>query len=208
MNNWSDNDIICLIKIQALYRMHVIRKKQLPIILQQVFNYLQKCNIVLSKNNIDGRCNSINDEEIIITLLLDKFTNKIIIPKKRSWYDIAIYDYFSESYLPINIKTSTITTSDNIGNLSLCVESYTSYKLDIYKFYKNGELNKILQDELNNKRYNYNYNKDYYFIIVNKTNTNEIIINSINKLTKLTPNHFPNQIVKREIGLVVTKCNW
>jgi len=188
MNNWSDNDIICLIKIQALYRMHVIRKKQLPIILQQVFNYLQKCNIVLSKNNIDGRCNSINDEEIIITLLLDKFTNKIIIPKKRSWYDIAIYDYFSESYLPINIKTSTITTSDNIGNLSLCVESYTSYKLDIYKFYKNGELNKILQDELNNKRYNYNYNKDYYFIIVNKTNTNEIIINSINKLTKLTPN--------------------
>lgn len=51
---------------------------------------------------------------------------------------------------------------------------------------KNSKINNIL---FNNK-------KDYYFIVLNKTNSNYIIINNIKGLSKLTPNinNLPFQI--------------
>ena len=57
-------------------------------------------------------------------------------------------------------------------------------------------MSKILISKLNNKEYNRNYKKDYYFIVVNKNNTNEIIINSIKGLKILNPNinNLPFQI--------------
>ncbi len=49
-------------------------------------------------------------------------------------------------------------------------------------------MSNILYNKLKNKEYNKNNKKDYYFIILNKTNTDDIIINSIKGLTILTPN--------------------
>jgi hypothetical protein len=54
--------------------------------------------------------------------------------------------------------------------------------------YENGKMSNILYNKLKNKEYNKNNKKDYYFIILNKTNTDDIIINSIKGLTILTPN--------------------
>lgn len=185
-----------IIYIQKIYRGFSIRKKRLPIILYQIQKYLQELNIQLNNDNDDGRLNSINDEDIIKDLIINKFSNKIKIAPIRHWYDILIFDYFSNRYIPINIKTSLFSSADNSGNLSLCIQSYTNYKLDYNKSYNNCNLNKIFQEEVNNKRYNRNYNKDYYFIVVNKNDTNEIIINSVNKLSKLTGNlsNLPFQI--------------
>ena len=36
------------------------------------------------------------------------------------WYDILAYDYMYK-WIPINIKTTTTKTSDNTGNLTMCV---------------------------------------------------------------------------------------
>ena len=49
-------------------------------------------------------------------------------------------------------------------------------------------MSKILIDKLNKKEYNLKYKKDYYFVVINKDNTNDIIVNSIKGLTVLTPN--------------------
>ena len=46
----------------------------------------------------------------------------------------------------------------------------------------------ILLDKLKNKKYNTNNKKDYYFIVLNKTDKSDIIINSVKGLTTLTPN--------------------
>jgi hypothetical protein len=49
-------------------------------------------------------------------------------------------------------------------------------------------MSNILFNSLKDKKYNMNNKKDYYFIVLNKTNTNDIIINSVKGLTILTPN--------------------
>ena len=98
--------------------------------------------------------------------------------------------YYIYGRLPVNIKTTTTLSYDNTGNLAMCVYAYTNEYLDIHKSksYENGKMSDILYYKLKNKEYNKNNKKDYYFIILNKTNTNDIIVNSIKGLSILTPN--------------------
>ena len=57
------------------------------------------------------------------------------------WYDILAFDYMY-GWIPINIKTTTTLTSDNTGNLAMCVYAYTDEMLDIHrdKSYENGKM--------------------------------------------------------------------
>jgi hypothetical protein len=104
------------------------------------------------------------------------------------WFDILVFDK-KYGWLPVNIKTTTTITSDNTGNLAMCVWAYTNTKMDlnINKTYKNGLMSKTLINKIINNEYNLNRKRDYYFIVFNKTNNN-IIVNSIKGLIKLTPN--------------------
>jgi len=62
--------------------------------------------------------------------------------------------------------------------------------LDIHrdKSYENGKMSDILFNKLKNNKYNTNNKKDYYFIVLNKTDASDIIVNSVKGLTILTPN--------------------
>jgi hypothetical protein len=88
------------------------------------------------------------------------------------------------------LKTTTTITSDNTGNLAMCVYAYTNEILDIHmdKSYENGKMSEILFNKLKNNKYNTNNKKDYYFIVLNKTDASDIIINSVKGLTVLTSN--------------------
>lgn len=186
--------LIAVIKIQSLFRGYLIRIKRLPNFLYIIKKYLESEEFICSSNTDDGRINSCLDEEYIIELLIKKFGKRIIKPKKRMWFDLIIIDYRCGS-LPLNIKTTTLKTSDNIGNLALCVYAYTNKMMRLNKEYNNGHMSDILIKKLKNKEFNYS-NKDYYFLVINKNNTKEIIINSMKGLTKLTPNinNLPFQI--------------
>ena len=178
-----------VIKIQKWFRGCILRLKQLPLIMYKIKKYLQLQEFSFSTQNEDGRINSCIDENEIIKLLIEKFGEKIKRPKIRMWYDILAFDYMY-GWLPVNIKTTTTLTSDNTGNLAMCVYAYTNELLDIHrnKSYENGIMSNILFNSLKDKKYNMNNKKDYYFIVLNKTNTNDIIINSVKGLTILTPN--------------------
>jgi len=181
-----------IIKIQKCFRGYILRLKRLPLILYIIRRYLISKEFEFSKHNDDGRINSCMDEDEIIKLLIENFSNKIKKPKMRMWYDILIFDYIY-GWIPCNIKTTSTLTHDNTGNLAMCVYAYTNEYLDIHKnnSYENGKMSNILYNKLKNKEYNKNNKnnkKDYYFIILNKTNTDDIIINSIKGLTILTPN--------------------
>lgn len=127
------------------------------------------------------------DEDEIIKILLEEIPERINKPTIRMWYDILIYDYIY-GWLPVNIKSTTTLTSDNTGNLAMCVYAYTNEQLDLKQCYQNGKMSEIFIQKLYNKEYNYNNKKDYYFVVVNKNNINDIIVNSVKGLTEITPN--------------------
>jgi hypothetical protein len=98
----------------------------------------------------------------------------------------------------VNIKTTTTLTHDNTGNLSMCVYSYTNEILNFnnIKSYENSKMSNILFNKIKNKEYNKYNKKDYYFIVINKNNSKDIIVNSLKGLTILSPNinNLPFQI--------------
>jgi hypothetical protein len=178
-----------IIKIQKWFRGCILRLKQLPLIMYKIKKYLKSHAFKFSTQNEDGRINSCIDEDEVIKLLIEKFGKKIKKPKIRMWYDILAFDYMY-GWIPINIKTTTTITNDNTGNLAMCVYAYTDEILDIHKdkSYENGKMSDILFNKLKNKKYNTNNKKDYYFIVLNKKDANDIIVNSVKGLTILTPN--------------------
>lgn len=186
-----------IITIQKWFRGYIYRLKHLPLILYKIKNYLLLQNLLLSNNHEDGRINSYIDENIIIEFIIKKFGDRIKIPKIRMWYDILIYDYIY-GWLPVNIKTTTTLTHDNTGNLSMCVYSYTNEILNLnnIKSYENSKMSNILFNKIKNKEYNKYNKKDYYFIVINKNNSKDIIVNSLKGLTILSPNinNLPFQI--------------
>jgi len=198
MNNFQIDEITTLsldlpidkiIKIQKWFRGYIFRLKRLPLIMYKIKKYLKLLAFQFSNQNEDGRINSSIDEDEVIKLLVKKFDEKIKKPKIRMWYDILAFDYMY-GWIPINIKTTTTLTSDNTGNLAMCVYAYTNEILDIHsnKSYENGQMSNILFNKLKHKKYNTNNKKDYYFIVLNKTDASDIIINSVKGLTILTPN--------------------
>lgn len=178
-----------IIKIQKWFRGCFFRLNQLPLIMYKIKTYLKLQSFQFSSHNEDGRINSCIDEDGVIKLLIEKFGEKIKKPKIRMWYDILAFDYMY-GWIPINIKTTTTITSDNTGNLAMCVYAYTNEMLDIHmnKSYDNGKMSDILFNKLKNKKYNINNKKDYYFVVLNKTVVGDIIVNSVKGLTLLTPN--------------------
>lgn len=181
-----------IIMIQKWFRGCILRLKTLPLIMYKLKNYLKLQVIQFSSHNEDGRINSCMDEEVIIKLLIEKFGKKIKKPIIRMWYDILAFDNMY-GWIPVNIKTTTTITSDNTGNLAMCVYAYTNVSnpiLDIHrdKSYENGKMANILFEELKNKRFSTNAKKDYYFLVLNKTDNTDIIVNSVKGLTILTPN--------------------
>ena len=176
-----------IIKIQKWFRGCILRLKRLPLIMYVIQKHLKLHSIQFSNETDDGRINSCIDEPKVIQLLIDRFGKKIEKPKIRMWYDILAFDHMY-GWLPINIKTTTTESADNTGGLSMCVYAYTDERLDIHKDHNNGKMSVMLYDKIKNKEYNTNNKKDYYFLVLNKTNANDVIVNSVKGLTILKSN--------------------
>ena len=179
-----------IIKIQKWFRGCILRLKQLPLIMYKIKNYLKLQQFQFSTENKDGRINSSNDEIKVIKLLIEKFGGKIKKSKIRQWYDILAFDYIY-GWIPIDIKITTTKKSDNTsGNMAMCVYAYTNVILDIDidKSYDSGKMSDIFFNKLKNKNYNTINKKDYYFLVLNKNDASDIIVNSVKGLTILTPN--------------------
>lgn len=195
--NDHENECQSAIKIQKCFRGYLLRRNRLPLIMYSIQAYLTQQSFRFANQNDDGRINSSLDEKPIIDLLIQNFDKRIRIPVHRYWYDILAYDYMY-GWIPINIKTTKTKSSDNTGNFAMCLYAYTNEILDIQenKSYNNGTMSKRLIQKLKNREYNLNNKKDYYFLVLNKDNTKDIIVNSIKGLTTLTPNinNLPFQI--------------
>jgi hypothetical protein len=159
----------------------------LPSVLIKIRNCLENANIKLHSQE-DGRVSSILDEKII-KKILEKNGIKFKNSKMRSWCDIAVYDKI-HGIIPINIKTTTTTTCDNVGNFTVCVQSFTKEKLNPEKNYCNGEMSKKYCNSVSEGKTNTFWYKDYYFLVIDKRTSNHIIINGCNGLKQITSNPY------------------
>ena len=81
-----------------------------------------------------------NDE--INKIIYDKIYNSL-----KNYYEIFKHNnqYYKTNTIEkhiqkfILIKTTTMKTADNVGNMTLCLQSFTDYKLDIDGKYNNGD---------------------------------------------------------------------
>lgn len=185
------------VKIQKVFRGYLFRLKRLPLILYIVQKYLQTTQINLSLTTLDGRVNSSIDEISIIETMNIKFSSKIKIPNSRMWYDILLFDNLV-GWIPVNIKSTTTLAYDNTGNLATCVYAYTDTEFDFEKKenFENGEMSLLLIDKIRKGFLNRKTKKDYYFLVVNKINPSDIIINSMKGLSylKSNVNNLPFQV--------------
>ena len=174
-------------KIQSIFRGYQYRKNVLPNSILYCQKILREFNISCSNECSDGRTNSCIDEKKIVNVLVERLNGRIYVPKSRHWYDVSVYDY-RYGWIPVNIKSSMMKSSDNTGNLAMCVYALTNKKLDLKTSYSNGKMSKILIQKIRDNYLNKNIKRDYYFIVINKSNPSDIIVNSFKGLEHLTPN--------------------
>ena len=176
-----------IVKIQALWRGFFCRSRRLPNFLQVVRDELISAQLELNHSTKDGRVNSTLDEDIIIKHLEDVFEKRVWKAPPRYWFDMKIYDY-RYGWIPVNVKSTTMQTADNVGNLALLLYSLTNYSMDLTKIYQNGHVAPILTRHIRERILN-KKGRDYYFLVVNKSKTEDVVANSLRGLRSLTPNN-------------------
>ena len=92
-----------------------------PIELVEAVEYLNTLTIAVSENHEDGRVNSIDDEDTIIDLLIEKYGNRVEKPPARCWWDLKLFGY------PINIKSSKFgSAADNFSSKAAILYALTN----------------------------------------------------------------------------------
>jgi hypothetical protein len=175
-------------KIQAIWRGFLCRSRRLPTFLHICQKAVSDAKLVLNKSTKDGRVNSTIDEGIVIEHLQTQFGERIKKAPERHWFDMMIFDY-SYGWIPVNVKTTTMTSPDNVGNLALLLYSLTSYSMEFHKSYKNGIVAPIFTRHIRERKINQNQQRDYFFLVVNKKKTDDVVVNSLRGLKQLTHNN-------------------
>ena len=144
-----------------------------------ICQYLCDKKIALSCITSDGRLNAAINESEIIAIIQEKFD--IYVPRSRAWYDLAIED--GENFLPVNIKVTDTTHADNL-NCKLGLY----YALTGRKPSFQNEIGWLPFFEELSKNFGYDKTHDYYFLVVNKSNRNDIFCTTLKSLKTLQPN--------------------
>lgn len=152
---------------------------QLPKKLLTIKNELIGTNLHLSSKFQDGRINSAVNENTIIDLI-SKFT-EIDKPRSRAWFDFS----FTENgiFYPVNIKITTTNTADNL-NCKLGIYYALTGLIPDFP----NEINWLHYFELLYENIGLHKTNDYYFLVVNKEDNSDIIVNSLKGLSKIQPN--------------------
>ena len=152
--------------------------ESLPHLLCEMIDFLRTQNLHLSQRSRDGRINSAFNEDEIFNLLEANFG--INRPKKRDWVDFSFTE--NGQFYPVNIKVSTTHTTDNL-NCKLGI--YYALTGQIPPFSNGVDWESYFRTLRENLTPN---PKDYYFLIVNKEDCNDIFATSLKSLKHIIPN--------------------
>ncbi|MGZ9762781.1 hypothetical protein ACXYRP_00605 [Mycoplasma sp. 5912] len=162
-------------------------------VLNEVIVKLKELDINFSKSYSDGRINSIFNEEKIVKILLNSQKEINILkeydvkiyeqPKPRFWYDIVIKNTDNSFFLPLNIKI-TNPNLKSASNISSKTGLYFALTGDIYPNFSNTWGNYFYKLAKNLKA----TQTDYYLLVFNKNNPNDIFFTSLKRMQSLIPN--------------------
>ena len=156
-----------------------------PSELVEVVEYLNSLTIEVSENHEDGRVNSIDDEDTVIDLLIEKYGDNIDKPPARCWWDIKVFGY------PLNFKSSKFgSAADNFSSKAAILYALTNIPEEEVTCSSWKQFQKKLQHNSSQQT-----PRDYYIIVLDKT-TNRVYLQSLKSLNKLTSNgnNLPFQI--------------
>ena len=151
----------------------------IPKILTHIAEHLQKRNIQLSQQYVDGRINASINEDELIKKIQKKFDIHLL--KHRAWYDFARED--KKEFYPVNIKVTDTTHADNL-NCKLGIYYALTGMLPDFP----NEIRWLHYFEKLKENIGMDKNKDYYFLIFNKQNPANIFVNTLKGLQKLQTN--------------------
>ena len=158
----------------------------MPTKLIEVLQFLNSISIAVSEGHEDGRVNSIDDEDTIIDLLIEKYGEENVIkPPPRCWWDVKIFGYY------FNIKSSKYgSAADNFSSKAAILYALTNLPEDKLKVSSWKKFQNALKEHGGEEN-----NRDFYIFSLNK-GTNEVHLTSLKSLNKLTPNgnNLPFQI--------------
>ena len=157
--------------------------------LVEAVEYLNTLTITVSENHEDGRVNSIDDEDTIIALLIERYGDNVEKPKARCWWDLKLFGY------PINIKSSKFgSAADNFSSKAAILYALTNLPESEVTCSSWKQFQKKLQHNSSQLT-----PRDYYIIVLNKV-TKQVHLTSLKSLNKLTSNgnNLPFQIKWRD----------
>lgn len=151
----------------------------IPNTLLEIQKFLIEKQLKLSSPLKDGRLNSSFNEDEIIKLIKKKF--KISEPNSRQWFDFSFEE--NGEFYPINIKVTTTDTADNL-NCKLGIYYALS---GLMPDFSNG-IDWLNYFERLKENIGKNKKKDYYFLIINKNNPEDIFISTLKSIKTLQAN--------------------
>lgn len=150
----------------------------------------------------DGRVNSILDEKSIIEYLKAIFPGHVVeAPQERYWYDVALR--FGDEFYPINIKSSTGESADNISSKGGLLYAVTGIDPSTRYIVPFANFEEALYDNID-----YNGTSDYYFVVFFK-NSHQLLFTSLKRINTLVPNgnNLPFQCKWRDNIQPTTRSN-
>lgn len=165
--------------------------------LSKMVDFLRRKKTKLSTSSEDGRINSsINEDEIINDLKSFEYSSswfennslKLNIPKSREWFDFAIESTVTDLFIPVNIKVSNCNTSqaDNLNCKLGILYTLTGINPKALKLSQSSGWEKYFKT-LDQKMSSYT-SADYYFLVINKTEADDVFFTSLKTIQTLTPN--------------------
>ena len=143
--------------------------------LVEAVEYLNTLIIAISENHEDGRVNSIDDEDTIIDLLIERYGDNVEKPKARCWWDLKLFGY------PTNIKSSNFKSGDNFSSKLALLYALTDIPEEEIK----ANSWKSFQEKL--KEHKGENNRDYYIIVLSKLD-GKVYLQSLKSLRKINSN--------------------
>jgi hypothetical protein len=157
----------------------------------ELFEIIEKVirtnNFIANSDNIDGRVNSIKDEDTIKNILLNSELKEYIrIPRIRECGDFSVM--LDGKTIIFNIKTTNGNSADNIFSKNGTLLAFTDIPED--ELTSNVSWEKFARLLKERKADN---DRDYYYLVVNKT-SGDIFIRGLKSLQTIKSN--PSNILQ------------
>ena len=136
---------------------------------------------------------SSSNKKIIFTSYTADWCPHCVDFKEKTYGKLV--DYFANSP---NIKITNVDcTNDNSGKTRTPAgNQIDGFPTLVINTYENGKMSNVFIEKLRTKEYNHSFKKDYYFLVFNKQEPKDIIINSVKglRIIYVNNNNLPFQV--------------